>query len=159
MERDIFGFLVFGSGKCCTGASGFIFITKDDVLNISKKLEMEPEKFMKKYARWVPNLKKWSLIEKSLGEDFHCFFLSNGKTCDIYDVRPTQCKTYPYWPGVMKSEESWRDESIGCEGMRVPEAPLNSVEKILSTLKEQEEDNEKALSLGRRPKFDKKEEL
>ena len=124
---------------------------------MSKRLNLEPEKFLKKYARWVPNMKKWSLIEKTDGDNFSCIFLSNGKSCDIYDIRPIQCRTYPYWPGVMKDKKSWQEESVDCEGMNATGAPLTAFEKILATIEEQERDNEQALELGRHPKFEKNE--
>lgn len=116
---------------------------------------MEPAKFLKQYARWVPNMKKWSIIEKTEGSNFSCVFLRNGKSCDIYEVRPIQCRTYPYWPGIMKDEKSWKEESLDCEGINDPDAPLTAFEKILATIDEQNKDNAKALELGRHPNLEK----
>ncbi len=44
-----------------------------------------------------------------------CIFLEN-KKCSIYSVRPTQCRTYPFWPSIM-SESEWNLESKLCEGI------------------------------------------
>ena len=58
----------------------------------------------------------------------------------IYDVRPVQCSTYPFWPSLLKNKQSWEEESVlpddidirvgtndrhwssemgGCEGIRI----------------------------------------
>ena len=57
-----------------------------------------------------------------------CIFLSsssssssseNDNKCSIYEVRPTQCRTYPYWPQHMIGRAEWLSESLNCEGMKV----------------------------------------
>lgn len=45
-----------------------------------------------------------------------CIFLED-KLCSIYQVRPTQCATYPWWPDLM-NPISWRIEAAEvCEGL------------------------------------------
>ena len=39
----------------------------------------------------------------------HCVFLKD-KLCQIYEARPSQCSTYPFWPTIMKSPMSWNRE-------------------------------------------------
>jgi Fe-S-cluster containining protein len=39
----------------------------------------------------------------------HCVFLKD-KLCQIYEARPSQCSTYPFWPTIMKSPTSWNRE-------------------------------------------------
>eukprot|EP01031_Cornospumella_fuschlensis_P022540 gene22540-27509_t len=75
-----------------------------------------------------------------------CIFLSDAdaKTCTIYEERPLQCRTYPFWPSLMRSDAAWQEERVvpddkegkhwssqsgGCEGI-APTAsatPNNSV--------------------------------
>lgn len=97
---------------------------------------------------------KWSLIEKMVGEDFHCIFLENGKLCSVYDLRPVQCRTFPYWPEVMESRETWNAEKLECEGIDNPEAEITSEEKIITTLITQLKDKKKTLEVGRHPTFE-----
>lgn len=70
-----------------------------------------------------------------------CVFLEpDGKQCSIYEARPVQCRTYPFWPTIMESMQSWDSEcrrmdddqysplpqwtpaNGGCEGMQTIEA-------------------------------------
>ena len=97
---------------------------------------------------------KWSLIEKKVGEDFHCIFLENGKLCSVYDLRPVQCRTFPYWPEVMESRETWNTEKLECEGIDNPDAAITSEEKIITTLITQLKDKKKTLEVGRHPTFE-----
>jgi Fe-S-cluster containining protein len=40
-----------------------------------------------------------------------CIFLDRTTNqCQIYPVRPVQCRTYPFWPTVTASVQSWNDE-------------------------------------------------
>ena len=37
-------------------------------------------------------------------ENGQCIFLEkDGRRCSIYDFRPQQCRTYPYWPRLQQS--------------------------------------------------------
>jgi len=47
-----------------------------------------------------------------------CTFL-DGNRCSIYEARPTQCKTYPFWPQNMIGPAEWIAESHLCEGIKV----------------------------------------
>jgi Fe-S-cluster containining protein len=42
-----------------------------------------------------------------------CIFLdADGKKCTIYEARPTQCRTYPYWPRLMDNYTEWESEAV-----------------------------------------------
>ncbi len=124
-------FTCTGCGQCCTGAPGYIFVSLEEIQNIAKHLDMTVEAFSKKYVRKVGQ--KYSLLEKP--HSYDCVFLKD-KKCQIYQVRPTQCQTFPYWPGVMESPESWRAAAKGCEGIR-HDAPVVPFEEIEHQLKRQ----------------------
>ena len=36
--------------------------------------------------------------------------------CSIYEARPLQCRTYPYWPRVMWAREAWVNETVLMDG-------------------------------------------
>ena len=71
-----------------------------------------------------------------------CVFLDAFGKCSIYEVRPVQCSTYPFWPSLVDRREDWEDEAVlpddeplpaggglkhwsladgGCEGIRLGE--------------------------------------
>lgn len=124
-------FACTGCGQCCTGAPGYIFVSLDEIFKIANHLQMKVEDFCKKYVRKIG--KQYSLLEKP--QNYDCIFLED-KKCKIYEVRPTQCQTFPYWPGVIETPESWRAAAKGCEGIR-HDAPVVPKEEIERQLKRQ----------------------
>jgi uncharacterized protein len=99
---------------CCRIDPGTIFLTKEDSIRISKFLDLELEVFFKTYCY---NIIKGSKRLVSIKEkpNYDCIFWENG--CTIYKARPIQCRTYPYWPSVVKSRYSWDEESKRCCGI------------------------------------------
>ena len=83
-------------GKCCTGESGYIYISKVEIENISKLLNLDVKEFVNKYL--FKKMYKYSIKEILHNDSYECIFYdreSNG--CTIYDARPSQCKTFPFW--------------------------------------------------------------
>ena len=83
-------------GRCCTGDSGYIYVTKDEILNIAELLELDVNTFVKEYL--FKKGYKYSIKEMKYNDSYECVFYnreSNG--CNIYDARPLQCKTFPFW--------------------------------------------------------------
>ncbi len=117
-----------GCGKCCTGSPGYVWLNHEEMHTIAKHLGMELKEFKIKFTR-IKN-GTYSLLEKKPGYD--CIFL-NGKECSIYEVRPTQCRTFPWWPENLRSEETWRELAKECEGI-CDTAPLVDKEEIATVL-------------------------
>lgn len=120
-------------GKCCTGAPGYTWVTEEEVATISAHLNLSIPEFMRKYVRVVRN--RLSLLEHS--KTYDCVFLKD-KKCQIYSVRPTQCRTFPWWPELLRSKEEWEEAAKYCEGIR-PDAPVVPFATIQDQLKQQEE--------------------
>ncbi|MCF6309637.1 MAG: YkgJ family cysteine cluster protein [Sulfurimonas sp.] len=83
-------------GRCCSGESGYIYVTKAEIENITKFIGLDIKDFMQQYL--FKKGYKYSLKEKKFGESYECVFYdreSNG--CTIYEARPLQCKTFPFW--------------------------------------------------------------
>lgn len=111
-------------GKCCTGAPGHVWISHDEIAQMAQFLQISPEEFQQKYVRQVGD--RLSLIEDP--QNYDCVFLKEGK-CQVYGARPTQCRTYPFWPQIMRSPEAWKAEARHCEGIN-DEAPSVDHETI-----------------------------
>ena len=52
---------------------------------------------------------------------YDCVFLDRvtvpGKAlCSLYEARPTQCRTWPFWPELLESEKTWNDAKFGSDG-------------------------------------------
>jgi len=97
-------------GDCCRGEPGYVWVSKDEINSISLYLNMTTIEFANKFLRNVDDI--YSLIEKSNGD---CIFYDNG--CTIYNQRPLQCKTFPFWNGHLISKDIWDEISKSCSGM------------------------------------------
>lgn len=115
-----------GCGECCTGESGTIFINDRESTAIAERLGMTRKAFLETHA--YPIKGGHSIREKENGD---CVFL-NGKRCGIYDVRPTQCRTFPFWPETLRSEARWKETCKACEG--IGQGKLYSKEEIMVIL-------------------------
>lgn len=83
-------------GRCCTGESGYIYVTKNEIEAISKLLEIDISKFVSEYL--FKKMYKYSIKERKVGDVYECIFYdAKNNGCTIYDARPLQCKTFPFW--------------------------------------------------------------
>ena len=123
--KDGLKFACTGCGKCCTGTPGIVFVSESEMQAIADQLNISLPLFKRKYVRHVEN--RYALIEKRK-ENHSCIFFKN-KKCEIYQSRPIQCRTYPFWPQNLRSGESWEIESTFCEGIN-DHAPLISLKQI-----------------------------
>ncbi len=99
-------------GKCCNGEKGNVWVNKNEITAIAGFLEIEPKKFISGYLR--KNGYRYSIKELKTGSNYACLFFDTEKNgCGIYDVRPVQCKTYPFWPFFKDNPEVVIKECIG----------------------------------------------
>jgi Fe-S-cluster containining protein len=73
---------------------------------------------------------RWSLIER---ENHDCIFYEEG--CKIYPVRPTQCRTFPFWRENLEKPGNWSRTAGECEGIN--QGKVYTAEEIDKLLKEQ----------------------
>lgn len=103
------------SGICCNGETGFIWVNRKEIKAIATFLGLETEAFIKTHLR--KSGYRYSLKEFKTGDNYACmFFSSEKKGCTIYDVRPEQCRTYPFWPFFKENPQVVIDE---CPGVSV----------------------------------------
>lgn len=104
-------------GNCCSGPDeGVIWITKPEIEKVAEHLGTTPEEFSKKCLRRI-GLKS-TIKENSQTKD--CIFLTrfNGISgCAIYDFRPKQCRTWPFWSHNLYSPDDWNTAALKCPGI------------------------------------------
>jgi len=118
------------SGKCCVshGEYGFVYLTLEDRQNIARVLKMTTAAFTKKYC------KKTDGVYHVVDTGPNCRFLEHNK-CTVYEARPMQCKTWPFWPETM-SPKAWKQDVVKfCPG--VGKGPVWSRDQIQAALDDQ----------------------
>ncbi len=115
-------------GKCCTGGPGFVWVTQEELEGLAKLLNISSEMFKRRYVRIRSN--RMCLVEKKNND---CIFLE-GKRCQVYQARPKQCRTFPWWEENLASEESWKSAAKDCEGINEssPLVPLSEIVQLLN---------------------------
>ena len=101
--------------KCCRHDPGYVFLSKNDIIALSSLLKVNTKEFLNNYCKIVNLglLRRISLIEKKNND---CIFWDNGG-CTIYEQRPLQCKTYPFWSSFLNSAEDWETLGKSCPGV------------------------------------------
>jgi uncharacterized protein len=117
-----------GCGDCCTGAPGYVWINKAEIEAMSALLGIGTEDFQKRYVRLIG--KRKSLVELAGGD---CVFFDNRRRrCQVYEARPRQCRTWPFWPSNISSPQSWQEIADRCPGCNL--GPIISLEEIQSRI-------------------------
>ena len=139
-------------GKCCQ-TQGTVWMSPNDVSAAAALLRLSKETFITSYASHTVqqhddtynddnhyhnnNNYTWVRLANHPQND-HCVFLTPDNQCQIYNARPTQCSTYPFWTDILASKSTWNDqvrlpdyenddspipywtaELGGCEGMKL----------------------------------------
>ena len=121
-------FFCTGCGDCCTGAPGYVWVNKAEIEAMTAAVGIPLEEFERRYVRAV-GIRK-SLIEFANGDCV--FFDGESRKCRVYEARPRQCRTWPFWASNLSSPESWEEISERCPGCnRGRRTPLG---KILAAL-------------------------
>jgi uncharacterized protein len=99
-------------GNCCTGAPGTVRVTDKEISRLARFLGMSRKAFLGTYTRKVKG--HISLREMS---NYDCVFFDRESGCRVYDQRPRQCRTWPFWKMVVSSPEEWAFQSHHCPGI------------------------------------------
>ena len=135
-----------GCGKCCQN-DGEVWFDSDEFAELADHLKLSHNEVLDQYSEkvmsgWIKIKNK--VVQDNLGSADRCIFLDDdGKKCTVYEARPTQCRTYPYWPRLMNNESAWLEEAVdiekgkvwtpengGCEGINHKDAPIVPVKTI-----------------------------
>ena len=107
-------------GNCCTGVSGYVKFTDEEAEGMARHLGISLDEFLREYTHETPMGR--SLTERKTEFGYDCVFLDRdtlpGKAiCGLYEHRPEQCRTWPFWQSNLSSEHAWRRAAMGCPGV------------------------------------------
>jgi Fe-S-cluster containining protein len=116
--RDGLRFKCTQCGNCCTGPPGYVWFDDDEAKQIAETLGLSVAAFRREYAHKAYG--RWTLNEVRSADGYDCVFLerdSLGKAlCSIYDARPRQCRTWPFWKENLTSSRAWQRMQKNCPG-------------------------------------------
>lgn len=99
-------------GACCSGEPGFVWVNKEEVEQLAQHMGMEEDEFRDKFVRREGN--RYSLREYPDGD---CIFLDpKTRACLVYEARPIQCRTWPFWTSNLASQKAWEETCESCPG-------------------------------------------
>jgi len=111
--RDGLRFECTRCGNCCSGFPGTVTVNEAEVATLAEHVELDAETFRARYTRLMGDGSE-SLREKP---NWDCVFWSREHGCLVYEARPTQCRTWPFWRGNVESRARWEAEAEHCPGM------------------------------------------
>lgn len=97
-------------GNCCIGESGYIWINQSEIKVLAKHLNLDVEELVFKHLRKIGY--KYSIKELQIAKDnYSCMFFDlEKKQCSVYEARPRQCKTFPFWDYFKTNIEEVKNE-------------------------------------------------
>lgn len=103
-------------GNCCGGAPGNVYVSELEIDALAERLGLDRAAFIRRYTRRIrrsdgPHV---SLIEQP---NYDCIFFRRGSGCTIYEDRPKQCRTWPFWRGNIEYREDWETAAEDCPGI------------------------------------------
>ena len=99
-------------GDCCTGAEGYVWVNQAEIDAMAARMQITPALFEEQFVRRVGVRR--SLTERPGGD---CVLLdAETRGCTVYEDRPRQCRTWPFWNSNLKSEAAWNEAAESCPG-------------------------------------------
>jgi len=118
-------------GNCCTGEPGFVWVTDEEIAALAA-LRGEPlEEVTGLYTKVAPRGR--TLREKANGD---CVFYDKLTGCTVYEARPRQCRTWPFWESNVATPDAWERIRTGCPGAGRGELiPAEEITRRLKVIK------------------------
>lgn len=127
--REGLPFTCQGCGDCCRGPGGVVWLNEQEMTAMAARLGLPLEGFTRRYVRLIGG--DYALVDNIKGD---CVFLGEDGRCAVYEERPTQCRTFPWWPEIVESRDSWENCHYDCPGIN--KGKVHSVREILARLGE-----------------------
>ncbi|MGP1586865.1 MAG: YkgJ family cysteine cluster protein [Treponemataceae bacterium] len=116
---------------CCRGEPGYVYLSKNDLNNLISVFSVSKAQFISLYCRWVPYYDGSYVLCLKEKDSYDCILWKNDG-CSAYQMRPVQCKTYPFWTHLMKDKNEWENEKLNCPGIDC--GKFHSKEEIKASL-------------------------
>ena len=118
-------------GACCTRHEdyAYVYLTTDDIRRISKHLGMSRREFLNEYTVLDDGEVVLKMVEPECP-------LLDGWRCTVYEVRPVQCRTFPFWTENLRNRAAWKRVGEFCPG--IGEGEVVSLEQIKTHIRDRD---------------------
>ncbi len=126
-------------GLCCTVRGDYACVYVDDTEcgKLADFLGLDLEVLKKRFT--FVDEDGWQQLRFRQGR---CAFLGAEGRCSVYEARPLQCRTFPFWPELIRRGRWTRQAQRLCEGVgRGPEADADEVRERLEIARRAEDDS------------------
>jgi Fe-S-cluster containining protein len=128
--RDGLRFTCKRCGNCCSGKGSVVVVSPREREALARRLGMTREEFEAKHTKTA--FDDVVLIDDE--ETGDCEWLERRddgtSACRVNDAKPDQCRSYPFWPRVVRSRAAWEAEGERCRGIGEGESvPAEEVER------------------------------
>ena len=117
-----------GCTNCCD-QHGFVYLSEGDVARAAKFVGLTRKAFEAKYIYRTAHQRRFRKPP-----DKQCPFLE-GSGCSIHPAKPTQCRTFPFWPELIESQAAWKRTARFCPG--IGKGPLIQIAKAREIAEEE----------------------
>ena len=108
-------------GRCCDEPGGIVYLSPDDAQRLAEHAGLTVEDWLERDTRKTFDGR---YVLKSREEDGICIHLNEKKQCEIYEVRPQQCKACPWWGENLATPAAWEKTKASCPGIDAEDAIL-----------------------------------
>ncbi|MDA7848249.1 YkgJ family cysteine cluster protein [Sulfurospirillum sp.] len=99
-------------GGCCIGESGYIWVSPIEINALTQSLKLKRDDFITNYLSKIGY--RYSIKEIEYNEGYRCIFFDiEKKMCSVYENRPNQCRTFPFWNHFKKNIREVEEECPG----------------------------------------------
>ena len=99
-------------GRCCSNHDEYTYVYLDeaDIASLTEFFGLTRKGFLARYTK-----KEDGFIVLRMDEPA-CPFLE-GYRCSVYEARPVQCRTFPFWEEHLQSPRTWDETEKFCPGI------------------------------------------
>jgi Fe-S-cluster containining protein len=109
-----------GCVKCCE-REGFVYVSDQDIARLAKFLGMALADFEGQHIYRTKHTRRLRMRKA-------CPFLKPDG-CSVHPVKPTQCRTFPFWPELIENRAEWQALASWCPGINQGDfIPLEAME-------------------------------
>ena len=109
---------------------GYVFLTWEELEAMSEHLGLSVAETREQYGvNWDPEWACWT-VDATDGKG--CTFLDGRRGCSVHAVKPSQCRSFPFWPELLDEAAGWEKAKGYCPGLDAPQGRHYGRSEILA---------------------------